>query len=178
MLFSRALKPLAVLTVLAAVSTAFGAAAQARGMAEYKAIAAKFKGLLPAPLQAWKQTKPVAIVMNSAFQKEMSGKSIYRPTRTVGADKQLSIFIGAKPGWRKSWTEPLFADAAKAKKRGYDLVTINGRKFLKKIKRENITYITLLERGITVKFAAKWLKEDAIKPYLAAVDYQKVAAVK
>lgn len=152
--------------------------ARADALAEYRAIAERFKSLLPKPLPGWWQTKPVTFVSNSAFQKEMSGKSIYRPKGSTGAGPQVSIFIGAKPGWRASWTEPMFQDEAKAKKQGYEHVTIDGRKFLRREKQENISYVTLLERGITVTFAAKWLKDDQVRLYLSKVDYAAAAKVK
>ncbi len=149
--------------------------AAAASIDDYKATAAKWLPMLPPAPTGWKRTKPEAFVTNSAFQKAMEVRSIYHSNADQG---QIGIFIGAKPGFKPDFRRAMFDDEATAKKKGYAHKTIDGRKWLVRKKGTNLSYVTLLGRGIVVVLAGKWVEAAQIEAMLPKFDYKAIAAVK
>jgi hypothetical protein len=159
--------------------TAIAAPASA-DMAAWNRVKDAFARHLPAPPAGWKATKVSAQVIHSAFQKEIYAKRTYRPKGAgTGAGPQVQIIIGASPGWKKPpFRLKMETDKALAKKNGFELIGFKGRLFLRRIKGENITYVTHVDRRITVLFAGKWIGKARIHALLFAVDYKRLAKVR
>lgn len=173
--------PKAIVAGFLAVSFTVAAApvmsvpATAASIDDYKATAAKWLPMLPPAPKGWKRTKPQTFVSNSAFQKAMEVRSIYHNKAGQG---QIGIFIGAKPGFKPNYRRVMFDDEATAKKKGYAHKMIDGRKWLVRKKGSNLSYATLLGRGIAVVLAGKWVEADQIEAILPKFDYKAIAAVK
>lgn len=167
-----------ILAVAVAISAGFavaGTAATAATIKEYKATAEKWLPMLPPAPKGWTRTKPAVFVANSAFQKAMEVRSIYHSDADQG---QIGIFIGAKPGFKPNYRRAMFDNEAEAKKKGYTHKTVDGRKWLVRKKGSNLTYATLLGRGIAVVLAGKWVDAGDIEGLLPKFDYKAIAAVK
>ncbi len=149
--------------------------AVAASIDDYKAIATKWLAFLPPAPKGWTRTKPAIHVVNSAFQKAMEARSIYHDDN---GPAQIGIFIGAKPGFKPNYRRAAFDDEAVAKKKGFTHKVIDGRKWLVRAKKENVSYATLLGRGIVVYLAGKWVKPAQIEAMLPKFDYKGIAAVK
>jgi hypothetical protein len=146
----------------------------------WQAVADRFAKTLPKPLARWTSTKTTSRVIHSAFQKEIYAKRTYRPTGTgKGMGPQVQIIIGAAPDWKKPpWRLKMETDPALAKKSGFKVIGIKGRIFLVRRKGENVTYVTHVDRRITVLFAGKWVKAAQVESLLWTVDYVRLAKVR
>jgi len=149
-------------------------------MKEWKAVAAKFGTFLPKPLNGWKTTKLITGVSNSAFQKEIVARKVYRPKKAGGGlGPQIGISIGGKPDWKKPpFNLRCLKDQSARICKSYTVKTVGGRQYLVRKKKENLIYVTFVDKRIAVQFAAKWIKAKDIETYAAKVNYQKLAAVK
>ncbi|MDH3234774.1 MAG: hypothetical protein OEQ29_14735 [Alphaproteobacteria bacterium] len=167
-------------TVLGAMAVGLAAGPAAADMAAWKKIAATFGTYLPKLLPGWKHTKLITNVSNSAFQKHIVARRVYRTIKSEGVDTQINIAIEGSPGWKKkSWTYPCIADRTSKKCTKFELKTIGGRKYLIEKRRENLNYRTHVDGGrIAVLFAGKWAKPEHIEPYLGRIDYAKLKGVR
>ena len=152
----------------------------AADMAAWNRVKDAFANHLPPPPAGWTATGVSAQVIHSAFQKEIYAKRTYRPKGAgSGAGPQVQIIIGAAPGWKKPpFRLKMETDKALAKKNGFELIGFKGRLFLRRIKGENITYVTHVDKRITVLFAGKWIKRHQIHALLYTVDYKGLAKVR
>lgn len=165
---------------LAALVLAASAAPAAADMAQWKATANTLGTYLPKPMTGWKATKLITSVANSAFQKHILARRVYRTIASEGVDTQINLIIQGSPGWKKkSWTFPCYADRTSKTCKKFDLKAIGGRQYLIEKRAENLNYRTHVDGGrIAVLFAGKWAKAGDIEPYLGLVDYGKLAGVK
>lgn len=165
------------LAVSFAASTApvLSGPAAAASIDDYKATAAKWLPMLPPAPEGWTRTKPETFVSNSAFQKAMEVRSIYHNKAGQG---QIGVFIGSKPGFKPNYRRAMFDDEATATKKGYVHKMVDGRKWLVRKKGNNLSYATLLGRGIVVVLAGKWVEAPQIEAMLPKFDYKSIAAVK
>ncbi len=159
------------------------AATPAMAIADMKAwngVKERFAASLPAVPQGWMATKVTAQVIRSAFQKEIYAKRTYRPEGAgSGMGPQVQIIIGASPGWKKPpWRLKMEKDPALAKKNGFAIIGLKGRIFLVRKKGENVTYVTHVDRRITVLFAGKWVKPAQVESLLWTVNYGHLAKIR
>ena len=105
-----------------AAAAAVGLAAPALAdMAQWKATANTLGTFLPKPMKGWKTTKLITSVANSAFQKHILARRVYRTIASEGVDTQINLVIQGSPGWKKqSWTFPCYADRTSKKCQKFD----------------------------------------------------------
>jgi len=177
-------KPIAVHTLssaaLALAMTAVAAAPAAADMTKWKATAQKMGTFLPKIPAGWKATKLITSVSNSAFQKHILARRVYRTIKSEGVDTQINIFIQGSPGWKKKgWTFPCHADRTSKKCAKFEQKTIGGHQFLIQKRRENLSYRTHLDGGrITILFAGKWAKASHIEPFVKRINYKSLAKLR
>ena len=165
---------------LALALTAGAPAPAIADMAEWKATAAKMGTFLPKIPAGWKATKLITSVSNSAFQKHVLARRVYRTVKSEGVDTQINIVIQGSPGWKKTgWTYPCHADRTSKKCAKFEPKTVGGRKYLIEKRRENLNYRTHVDGGrITILFAGKWAKASHIEPFFKSIDYKSLAKLR
>jgi len=170
----------ALAAAVMAMTVAMIAGPAAADMAAWKKTAATFGTYLPKPMAGWKTTKLITSVSNSAFQKHILARRVYRTIKSEGVDTQINIAIDGSPGWKKkSWTFPCYTDRASKKCAKFAVKTIGGRKYLVEKRAENLNYRTHVDGGrIAILFAGKWAKAEHIEPYLGRIDYGKLKGVR